>query len=81
MDLRRKAFGLALSIVLVLMFLVGNYWLLFIDSQGDFFLSFLRSFLVILLPGWVLLLAPSSHLFMDSVSEIAWLYNIISGTI
>jgi len=40
MDLRRRAFGLALGIVLALMFLAGNYWLLFIDSQGDFFSKF-----------------------------------------
>lgn len=40
MDLRRRAFGLALGTMLATGFLLGNYWLLLIDSQGDFFSKF-----------------------------------------
>lgn len=83
MDLRRRAFGLALGIVLALMFLVGNYWLLFLDSQGDFFSKF-SSFFFGYSFTWLGALVGSFWSFVYGFFigvVLAWLYNIISRMI
>ncbi|MBK7500335.1 MAG: hypothetical protein EHM44_09965 [Ignavibacteriales bacterium] len=83
MDLRRRAFGLALGIVLALMFLVGNYWLLFLDSQGDFFSKF-SSFFFGYSFSWLGALIGSFWSFVYGFFigvALAWLYNIISRMI
>lgn len=83
MDLRRRAFGLALGIVLALIFLVGNFWLLFIDSQGDFFSKF-SSFFFGYSFTWLGALIGAFWAFVyGSIigAVFAWLYNIISRMI
>lgn len=40
MDLKRRAFGLALGTMIGLSVFLGTCWLLIIDSQGDFFSKF-----------------------------------------
>ncbi len=83
MDLRRRAFGLALGILLALMFLVGNYWLFFIDSQGDFFSKF-SSFFFGYSFTWLGALIGSFWSFVYGFFigvALAWLYNVISRMI
>ena len=83
MDLRRRAFGLALGIVLALIFLVGNYWLLFIGSQGDFFSKF-SSFFFGYSFTWLGALIGSFWSFVYGFFigvALAWLYNVISRMI
>jgi len=83
MDLRRRAFGLALGIVLALIFLVGNYWLLFIGSQGDFFSKF-SSFFFGYSFTWLGALIGSFWSFVYGFCigvALAWLYNSISRMI
>lgn len=83
MDLRRRAFGLALGIVLALLFLVGNYWLLFIDSQGEFFSKF-SSFFFGYSFTWLGALIGTFWAFVYGFFigvALAWLYNIISRII
>ena len=69
MDLRRRAFGLAFGIILGGLFLIGNFWLLLIDSQGDFFSKFSSFSMAIHFHGPGLLLELSGPLFMDFLLE------------
>lgn len=80
MDLRRRAFGLALGTMLGLSFLLGNFWLLIIDSQGDFFSKFSSFFFGYSFTWmgafvgffWAFVYGSFFGVFL------AWLYNIIS---
>lgn len=80
MDLRRRAFGLALGTMLGLSFLIGNFWLLIIDSQGDFFSkfsSFFFGYSFTLMGAFVGFFWAFVYGFFFGVF-LAWLYNIIS---
>jgi hypothetical protein len=83
LDLRRRAFGLALGIMVGLFFSLTTCWLLLIDSQGDSFpklslLFFGYSF------SWVGALIAFFWGFVYGFffgTFLAWLYNIISRMI
>jgi hypothetical protein len=80
LHLRRRAFGLALGTMLGLSFLLGNFWLLFIDSQGDFFSKF-SSFFFGYSYTWLGALIGSFWAFVYGFFFgvfLAWLYNFIS---
>lgn len=83
MDLRRRAFGLALGIILGGLFLIGNFWLLLIDSQGDFFSKF-SSFFYGYSFSWAGAFIGAFWTFIYGFFigvALAWLYNIISRLI
>ena len=83
MDLRRRAYGLAFGLMLGLSFLLGNYWLLFIDSQGDFFSKF-SSFFFGYTFSWLGALVGFFWAFVYGFFFgvfLAWLYNSISRMI
>ena len=80
MDLPRRAFGLKLGLMLGLTFLLGYFWLLFIYSQGEFFLKFSSFFF-----GYTFFsLGAIIGFFWAFVygfffgDFLAWLYNTIS---
>jgi len=80
LDLRRRAFGLALGTMLGLSFLLGNFWLLIIDSQGDFFSkfsSFFFGYSFTWMGAFVGFFWAFVYGFFFGVF-LAWLYNIIS---
>ena len=83
MDLRRRAFGFALGTMLGLSFILGNFWLLIIDSQGDFFSKF-SSFFFGYSFTWMGAFVGFFWAFVyGSIigAVFAWLYNIISRMI
>ena len=83
MDLRRRAFGLALGTMLATSFLLGNYWLLLIDSQGDFFSKF-SSFFYGYSFSWLGALVGAFWAFVYGFSFgvfLAWIYNAVSRII
>jgi hypothetical protein len=80
LDLRRRAFGLALGTMLGLSFLLGNFWLLIIDSKGDFFSkfsSFFFGYSFTWMGAFVGFFWAFVYGFFFGVF-LAWLYNIIS---
>lgn len=83
MDLRRRAFGLALGTMLSISYLLGNYWLLIIDSQGDFFSKF-SSFFYGYSFSWLGALVGAFWAFIYGFFFgvfLAWIYNLVSRVI
>ena len=83
MDLRRRALGLALGTMLSISFLLGNYWLLLIDSQGDFFSKF-SSFFYGYSFSWLGALVGAFWAFVYGFFFgvfLAWIYNAVSRII
>jgi hypothetical protein len=83
MDLKRRAFGLALGTMLGLFFLIGTWWLLIINSQGDFFSKF-SSFFFGYTFTWLGALVGFFWGFIYGFFFgvfLAWLYNIYSKVI
>lgn len=83
MDLRRRDIGLALGTMLATSFLLGNYWLLLIDSQGDFFSKF-SSFFYGYSFSWLGALVGAFWAFVYGFFFgvfLAWIYNAVSRII
>ena len=83
MDLRRRAFGLALGLMIGLTFLMGNICLLIIDSQEDFFAGFSPFFFGYSFT-WLGALVGFFWAFVYGFFFgvfLAWLYNFISTII
>ena len=83
MDLRRRAFGLALGTMLGLSVLIGTWWLLIIDSQDDFFSkvpSFFWGYSFTWFGAFVGFFWGFIYGFFFGVF-LAWLYNIYSRLI
>jgi hypothetical protein len=83
MDLKRRAFGLALGTMLGLFVSIGTCWLLIIDSQGDFFSkfsSFFFGYTFTWLGAFVGFFWGFVYGFFFGVF-LAWLYNIFSSVI
>ena len=83
MDLRRRAFGLALGTMLGLSVFTGTCWLLIIDSQGNFFSklsSFFFGYSFTWLGAFVGLFWGFVYGFLFGVL-LAWIYNIYSRII
>jgi hypothetical protein len=83
MDLKRRAFGLALGTLLGLSVFIGTCWLLIIDSQGDFFSkfsSFFFGYSITWLGAFIGFLWGFVYGFFFG-GLLAWLYNIFSRVI
>jgi hypothetical protein len=83
MDLRRRAFGIALGIMNSLVFLLINYWLLFIDAQAEVLTIFSKIFYGYTF-SWVGTLIGTVSVFFFSFLLgvfLAWIYNLLSRLI
>ena len=83
MDLRRRAFGLALGLMFGILILFANLWLLLIDSQGDFFSKF-SSFFYGYSFSWLGAVVGFFWGFVYGFFfgvALAWIYNIFSRLI
>jgi hypothetical protein len=83
MDLRRRAFGLALGLMFGLLILFANLWLLLIDSHGDFFSKF-SSFFYGYSFSWLGAVVGFFWGFVYGFFfgvALAWIYNIFSRLI
>lgn len=83
MDLRRRAFGITLGIMNSLVFLLINYWLLFIDAQAEVLTIFSKIFYGYTF-SWVGALIGTVSVFFFSFLFgvfLAWIYNLLSRLI